>query len=334
MNKNRKETDFIVECVNLEKIFKINKRPKGLFGHLANLIVPKFTYKKAVNGVSLIINRGDAVGFIGENGAGKSTTIKMLTGILAPSNGELKVLGLEPRRHRKKYVSKIGAVFGQKSQLSWDLPVIDSFYLLQKIYQIPDFEFEETLSEFIELLEMEEFIERPVRQLSLGQRMRADIAASLLHKPELIFFDEPTIGLDVIAKEKIREFIRYLNQELKVTVIFTTHDMQDIELVCQRLIIIDEGKKIYDGTVDGIKTSFGGEKKIIAQFDKDIAVAPISNVNQIVKPNRVIEFRFSNEKISVKKVIEILISKYDIHDISFSEKGIEEVVREIYEKGI
>ncbi|TCS37590.1 ABC transporter ATP-binding protein [Reinekea marinisedimentorum] len=326
--------DTVIECSALKKEFKINKRPKGFLGHMANLIVPKFEYKQAVSDISFRINRGDAVGFIGANGAGKSTTIKMLTGILAPTEGSITALGVHPQKDRKQYVAKIGAVFGQKSQLSWDLPVLDSFYLLQKIYQIPDQQFNQTLEQFTDILDMSGFIEQPVRQLSLGQRMRADIAASLLHKPELVFFDEPTIGLDVVAKEKIREFVRYLNREMQVTVIFTTHDMQDIEQVCQRLIIIDKGRKLYDGTVEGIKSTFGNEKKLIVQFESPACVYSIPGVSQKLKPNHVIEFSFSSDQVAVKDLVQALLAEHAVLDISITEQGIEQIIREIYEKGI
>ena len=236
------QDDTIIRAKGIKKTFKVNKRSKGLPSAIANLFVPKYTEKRAVDGIDFEIKKGEAVGFIGANGAGKSTTIKMLSGILYPDSGEIEALGYIPYKNRKKYVSNIGVVFGQKSQLSWDLPVIDSFELLKHIYKIPENLYKENLKKFTEMLDMESFIEQPVRQLSLGQRMRADIVAALLHSPELVFFDEPTIGLDVVAKERIREFIRYINKEQKVTMIFTTHDMKDIEETCGRMLLIDKGK--------------------------------------------------------------------------------------------
>ena len=205
--------EVIVEVENLRKEYKISKRAKGLFGNIANLFFPKYEKKVAVDGISFQIEKGEMVGFIGANGAGKSTTIKMLSGILYPDSGDIRVKGFRPYYDRKKYVSNIGVVFGQKSQLSWDLPVIDSYELLKHIYKIPAEIYKENLEQYIELLDMQDFIEQPVRQLSLGQRMRADIGAALLHSPEIIFFDEPTIGLDVLAKEKIRNFIKVLNKQ-------------------------------------------------------------------------------------------------------------------------
>ena len=329
--------ETVIEGKNLKKIFKISKREKGLFGHLANLFSPKYIHKKAVDDISFTIKKGDAVGFIGANGAGKSTTIKMLSGILSPTEGNVTALGLSPDKDRIKYVAKIGAIFGQKSQLSWDLPIIDSFDLLQKIYRIPDQKYQDNLAMFIKILDMRSFIEQPVRQLSLGQRMRADIAAALLHSPELVFFDEPTIGLDVVAKEKIREFIRYMNKELGVTIIFTTHDMQDIEKTCERLIIIDEGKKIYDGTVTGIKSHFGSERKLVVKFEQDYDITEVANTPSIKitnKKDHIKEFLFKNENVEVKSLIQHLFENYQVSDLTISEPDIEEIVRDIYDKGI
>ncbi|MDC7218752.1 MAG: ATP-binding cassette domain-containing protein [Spirochaetales bacterium] len=332
MNK-RTDDDLIIKVENLKKVYKINKRGKGLPGHLANLFKPSFTKKKAVDGIDFQIRRGDAVGFIGANGAGKSTTIKMLCGILSPTEGRLEALGFNPHKQRKQYVAAIGAVFGQKSQLAWDLPIIDSFELLQKVYRIPQKRYEENLKQFTDLLDMESFLEQPVRQLSLGQKMRAEIAASLLHSPELVFLDEPTIGLDVVAKERIREFLRYMNRELGVTLIFTTHDMQDIEKTCDRLIIIDEGKKIYDGTVTGIKEHFGSERKLIAQFDEECPVDEIEHVTISEKKNGVKEFLFESGHVSMTELIQELFEKYKVNDLTVREPEIEEIVRGIYEKG-
>ncbi|MDE6674977.1 MAG: ATP-binding cassette domain-containing protein, partial [Acetatifactor sp.] len=228
-----------IEVNEVSKAFRVSKRSAGIPGMLANLVVPKFERKQAVNNISFSIEQGEMVGFIGPNGAGKSTTIKMLSGILYPDTGSVRVNGYIPYRQRKEYVGSIGVVFGQKSQLQWDLPVIDSFELLKAIYRVPDEVYQRNLSRFTEMLDMSGFINQPVRQLSLGQRMRADIVAALLHSPQIVFFDEPTIGVDVVGKETIRNFICELNARDRVTMLFTTHDMQDIEKTCKRLIIID-----------------------------------------------------------------------------------------------
>ena len=267
----------IIEVTGVKKFYKIAKREKGFFQTLKTLFRREYEIKKAVNDISFSIKKGEIVGFIGPNGAGKSTTIKMLSGILYPDAGKVVVNGYIPWKQRKQYVKNIGVVFGQKSQLNWDLPLIESFELMKYIYRIPQKKYEENLEKFTKLLDMESFINQPVRQLSLGQRMRGDIVAALLHSPEIVFFDEPTIGLDVVAKEKIREFIKYMNQTEATTIIFTTHDMQDIEKVCERLIIIDLGKKIFDGSIDEIKQKYANSKSIKIQLEdgeKQIKMEP------------------------------------------------------------
>jgi ABC-2 type transport system ATP-binding protein len=242
------------------------------------MFVPKFEIKKAVNDLSFTIEKGEMVGFIGPNGAGKSSTIKMLSGILCPNSGSISVGGYIPYKQRKAYVGNIGVVFGQKSQLQWDLPVIDSFELLRAIYRIPEEKYKRNLERFTEMLDMKSFINQPVRQLSLGQRMRSDIVASLLHSPEIVFFDEPTIGVDIIGKETIRNFIKELNEQDKVTMIFTTHDMQDIEQTCNRIIIIDKGSLMYDGSLQDIRNKYGTSRRLIAEFNEETAVAPIKKL--------------------------------------------------------
>ena len=267
----------IIEVDGVKKYYKIAKREKGFFQTVKHLFHREYEVRKAVDDISFSIKKGEIVGFIGQNGAGKSTTIKMLSGILYPDEGNLKINGFIPYKQRKQYVKNIGVVFGQKSQLNWDLPLIESFELMRYIYRIPKKKYEENLEKFTKLLDMESFINQPVRQLSLGQRMRGDIVASLLHSPEIVFFDEPTIGLDVVAKEKIREFIKYMNKTEQTTIIFTTHDMQDVEKVCERLIIIDLGKKIFDGSIDEIKQKYANSKSIEIQLEdgeKQIKMEP------------------------------------------------------------
>ncbi len=307
--------DSFIEVKNVSKSFKISKRAKGIPGTVANLFVPKYEKKQAVKDISFSIGQGEMVGFIGPNGAGKSTTIKMLAGILYPDDGEIKVNGYIPYKQRREYVGSIGVVFGQKSQLQWDLPVIDSFELLKAIYRIPEELYQKNLKRFIEMLDMDEFINRPVRQLSLGQRMRADIVAALLHSPKIVFFDEPTIGVDVVGKEKIRSFIRELNEEDKVSMIFTTHDMQDIEKVCDRLIIIDSGKKVYDGSIDEIKTKYA--------YSKTVEMLLEDGTKQIQT--------FDVRKVPMNEVMEKLFAQYHIKDIAICEPEIDAIIRDIYE---
>ena len=305
----------IISVQNTKKYYKIAKRDSGFLQTLKSLFYRKYEIKKAVDDISFTIKKGEIVGFIGPNGAGKSTTIKMLSGILYPDEGAIKVKGYIPYKQRKQYVKNIGVVFGQKSQLNWDLPLIESFELLKYIYKIPQNVYEENLDKFINLLDMEEFINRPVRQLSLGQRMRGDIVAALLHSPDIVFFDEPTIGLDVVAKEKIREFIKYINQTEKTTIIFTTHDMQDIEKVCNRLIIIDAGKKVFDGGIEEIKAKYADTKTI----------------EMLLEDGTKKKHTFDVNKCALNEVVEELFAKYDIKDISFCEPEIDAIIRDIYE---
>lgn len=318
---------------NVNKTYKINKRGKGIPGMLANLIVPKYEKRQAVKDVSFRIEKGEMVGFIGPNGAGKSTTIKMLSGILYPDSGKITVAGKIPYKQRKEYVSDIGVVFGQKSQLQWDLPVIDSFELLKAIYRIPEKVYQDNLERFTEMLDMKEFITQPVRQLSLGQRMRADIVAALLHSPQIVFFDEPTIGVDVVGKEKIRMFIRELNEQDKTTMIFTTHDMQDIEKTCNRLIIIDHGSKVYDGALAGIREEYGSTRTLDLELQTDANILPIDNViitQTSLGNKRKWKLQFEQGEIPIRELMNYLLSTYEVKDINIAEPEIESIIRTIY----
>ena len=306
---------YMIEVEGLKKYYKIAKRDKGLMQTMRGLFKRKYEIRKAVDDISFQIKKGEIVGFIGPNGAGKSTTIKMLSGILYPDEGKLGVNGFVPYKQRKQYVKNIGVVFGQKTQLNWDLPLIESFELMKFIYKIPQKKYEENLHKFVKLLDMEDFINQPVRQLSLGQRMRGDIVAALLHSPEVVFFDEPTIGLDVVAKEKIRDFIKYMNKTEQTTIIFTTHDMQDIEKVCDRLIIIDSGKKVYDGSIDEIKTKYA--------YSKAVEMLLEDGTKQIQT--------FDVRKVPMNEVMEKLFAQYHIKDIAICEPEIDAIIRDIYE---
>lgn len=308
----------MIEVKNVKKYYKVAKREKGLSASLKHLFSRKYDLKRAVDDISFSINEGEIVGFIGPNGAGKSTTIKMLSGILYPDEGQVVIDGFIPYKQRKTFVKNIGVVFGQKSQLNWDLPLIESFELLKYIYKIPQQKYNKNLQKFTELLDMQGFLNQPVRQLSLGQRMRGDIVAALLHSPKIVFFDEPTIGLDVVAKEKIREFVKYMNEMENTTMIFTTHDMQDIEKVCTRLIIIDEGRKIYDGSVEQIKNQY----------------AALKSIEILLENGKKEKYTFDVNKTPMNEVMERLFSKFDIKDISICEPEIDGIIRDIYEGGI
>lgn len=322
-----------IEVNEVSKAFRVSRRSAGIPGMLANLVVPKYEKKQAVDNVSFSIEQGEMVGFIGPNGAGKSTTIKMLSGILYPDTGSVRVNGYIPYRQRKEYVGRIGVVFGQKSQLQWDLPVIDSFELLKAIYRVSDEVYRKNLKRFVEMLDMSGFINQPVRQLSLGQRMRADIVAALLHSPQIVFFDEPTIGVDVVGKETIRNFICELNARDKVTMIFTTHDMQDIEKTCKRLIIIDKGTKVYDGLISGIREVYGTTRQVDVEFSGDCIVKPIEHVEirELDTPGgRKKRFLFESREVSIDSLMNLLLADYAIRDLTVSEPEIEGLIRKIY----
>ncbi len=323
----------IIDVQNISRTFKINKRKSGFTGTIANIFHPAYEYKKAVDNISFKIKEGEMVGFIGPNGAGKSTTIKMLSGILYPESGDINIAGYIPHKQRKEYVANIGVVFGQKSQLSWDLSPLDSYEVIRHIYKIPYANYKENLERFTELLDMHKFINQPVRQLSLGQRMRADIAAALLHSPKIVFFDEPTIGIDVVGKEKIRNFIKTLNKTDNITMIFTTHDMQDIEKTCERLIIIDNGKKLYDGSLENIKKGYSTSRIIEAEFEQLPEKIDIDNIIVSDSDNNRMKklISFDTNNTSINSLMTNLLNNYSIRDISVKEPEIDAIIRDIYE---
>lgn len=318
----------IIKVKNVSKVYKINKRKSGLFGAVLNLFAPRYEKKIAVSDMNFSIEEGEAVAFIGSNGAGKSTTIKMLSGILYPSEGEITVASYVPYKQRKKYVSNIGVVLGQKSQLVWDLPVRDGYELIRHIYKISKEDYEKRLDEFIEMLDMKEFINQPVRQLSLGQKMRAEIVATMLHNPKIIFLDEPTIGLDLVAKKKIQDFIRTINKKYNVTIIFTTHDMQDIVSTCERLIIIDKGKKIYDGAVKNVKELCDDVKILRVEMAQGEKVSNDGLLNIKECDENIVEIMFEKPKLQLERVSKYLNDNYLVKSIRpmSSEQDILEVV--------
>src|SRR6516164_6539326 len=252
--------EAMIEAETLSKTFRVARRRPGLLGGVRSVIDPQVRIVPAVHELSLHIDRGEMIGLVGPNGAGKSTTIKMLTGILMPTGGRVRVAGLNPIRQRRELASRIGVVFGQRSQLWWDLPLLDSLRLLRHLYRVPEKRHSENLARLRNMLDLDEFLNTPVRQLSLGQRMRGDLAAALLHDPELLYLDEPTIGLDVVAKARIRELLLDINRNRGVTVLLTTHDLADIEVLCPRMVIVDHGRKLFDGLLTSIRDKFGGER--------------------------------------------------------------------------
>lgn len=326
-------SDTIIDVQSIGKTYKVAKRRTGFKGAVLNIVHPEYERRKAVDNISFRIREGEMVGFIGPNGAGKSTTVKMLSGILYPDSGSIHIAGYIPYKQRKEYVANIGVVFGQKSQLSWDLSPMDSYEVLKHIYKIPEKRYRDNIERFTELLDMKNFIDQPVRQLSLGQRMRADIAAALLHSPKIVFFDEPTIGIDVVGKEKIRSFIKELNKTDNVTMIFTTHDMQDIEKTCERLIIIDDGRKLYDGSLENIKSSYVSSRIMEVEFEELPERINISDVKVCdVENNRMKKLiTFDTGSVSVNVLMSQLLDNYNIKDISVKEPEIDAIIRDIYE---
>jgi ABC-2 type transport system ATP-binding protein len=322
----------IIRVDDLHKHFNVPVRKVGRLAAVRSLFSTEYTRKIAVDGPTFSIEQGELVGFVGPNGAGKSTTIKILTGVLVPSAGEVEVAGLEPSRDRRQHAHHIGVVFGQKTQLWWDVPVIDSLRLLKDIYKIPTATYNANLELFNDLLGLHEFQHTPVRQLSLGLRMRADLAAALLHSPDILFLDEPTIGVDVVAKEKLRAFIRALSRERRVSVLLTTHDMSDIEKVCSRMMIIDKGRIIYDGAVAGMKERFTPYRTLVVDFAEGIGEIASERAEVIERNGQQARLRFDRRRVSASELIIELAGKYAVRDMSVEEPEIEAIVRDIYER--
>jgi ABC-2 type transport system ATP-binding protein len=329
--------DVIIEANGLTKTFWVNRHRRGALGALRGLVDRSGREVKAVENISFRLQRGEMVGFIGPNGAGKSTTIKMLTGILVPSSGEATVDGIVPWRQRKRLASRIGVVFGQRTQLWWDLPLIESLELLRHVYRVPADQFAQNMARFRALLDLDPFLETPVRQLSLGQRMRGDLAAALLHDPPILYLDEPTIGLDVVAKARIRTFLAEINRERAVTILLTTHDLADIEHLCRRIVIIDHGTLLYDGRIGEIRERFGTQRTLVADIDIEAGDMPtgesLPGVTLVKQDGPRHWFRFNRSDASAADVIAMVAARFRLLDVTIEEPEIEEIVRRIYEDG-
>jgi ABC-2 type transport system ATP-binding protein len=323
--------DPIIAVSNLKKHFKIYKHHRGISGAIRNLFTRQYRLVNAVDDITFEVQRGELVGYLGPNGAGKSTTIKMLVGLLVPTSGGILVDGFIPWRDRPAYVNNIGAVFGQRTTLWWDLPVIESLEMLRHIYKIPPEQFRNNLLEFTRLLDLNAFLDTPVRSLSLGQRMRADICAAILHDPTLLFLDEPSIGLDVVAKERIREFITYLDQERGTTIILTTHDISEVEKVCRRVMIIDHGNLLYDGELSQLKERYGGKRQLIVEFAQVYQHTPVNGAEIIEHDGLVTIYHFSSTDVTASELIGRLSKRYRIRDLEVREPDIETTIRRIYE---
>ena len=325
----------MIQVQDLVKVFRKPVRGKGLVGMVATLFSHKYTEIRAVDGVSFDIPEGEIVGYIGSNGAGKSTTIKMMCGILTPTSGKVFIDGKEPYRKRKVVAKDIGVVFGQKTQLWWDIPLVESFKVLKEVYQVSDADYKERMEFLSSVLGIDEFMTQPVRTLSLGQRMRADLAASMLHNPKILFLDEPTIGMDVLVKDKIRTAIHALNAKYHTTVVLTTHDMADIENLCSRIIMIEKGKIIYDGPLVDIKRRFGNIKTLTLTIPTNVdpnLVEPFSDdvMMEIDEENKdKVMLKFDGDKVMLEHVIQYAFSSYHAIDMKIADISIEDVVKQI-----
>lgn len=331
----------MIKVENITKEFKSNKKYPGFRGAIKSFFSTEYIIKKAVDDISFSIEDGEIVGYIGANGAGKSTTIKMMTGILTPTSGKITVDGLVPYEKRKENAKRIGVVFGQKTQLWWDLPLSETFTLLKEIYEVSDKDFNERMAFLNSTLSLEDFMLTPVRSLSLGQRMRADIAAALIHNPKVVYLDEPTIGLDVMVKEKVRNAIREINKKYGTTIILTTHDLNDIEELCSRIIIIDNGKKIYDGSLEEIKSRYGARTSIELQVKKKIDLSSLNfkeNLEEddlnIKEENNKIIATFNKNKISSSEIMSEILTKVEVIDFKVIETSIEDIIKKIYSEGV
>jgi len=328
-----------IDVHQLRKQFKVQKNREGLKGALQDLFKREHTEVTAVKDISFQIPQGEICGYIGENGAGKSTTIKMLTGILVPTSGKLIVNGFVPHKDRETFVRGIGVVFGQRSQLWWDIGVIESFRLLRKVYRVSEEDFKRRLDELVETLHLQELLNRPVRKLSLGQRMRCELVAALLHNPSILFLDEPTIGLDIVVKTEIREFLKRMNREHGTTILLTTHDLQDIEALCSRVIMLDDGRIIYDGGLEELKTRWGKGREIQFQFNDPVKLAAMEGLTAGLEVKWTLENEVTAKvrlprEMNVSDVLSRVVgASMDISDIKIFETNTDEIVREIYQSG-
>ncbi|MBH5335107.1 ATP-binding cassette domain-containing protein [Streptomyces pactum] len=312
----RDDAGFI-ELDGVEKVFVVRRR--------AGLVRRERREVRAVDGISFKVPRGEMVGYIGPNGAGKSTTIKMLTGILVPSGGRLRVAGVDPSRERHRLARRIGVVFGQRTTLWWDLPLRDSYALVRRMYRVPERRFRENLDRCVELLDLEALLPVPVRQLSLGQRMRGDIAAALLHDPEVLYLDEPTIGLDVVSKAKVRGFLREINEELGTTVLLTTHDLTDIEQLCRRVMVIDHGRLVYDGGLDGLHAVGQSERTLVVDLERELPPIDVPGARTVRTegPRQWLAFPADG---SAAPIVAAVADRYPLVDLSVREPDIEDVI--------
>lgn len=331
----------IIQIKNVTKEFKVLNRREGLKGSLKDLFSRDYKTVRAVDNISMSVKQGEMVGYLGPNGAGKSTTIKMMTGVLEPSSGEILVNGNTPYKDRTKNAQEIGVVFGQRSQLWWALPLIESLKILRDIYCIPEKDYNNMLDFYRSLVDIEPLLHKPVRQMSLGQRTLSDILAAFLHNPKIVFLDEPTIGLDVSMKSKIRTLIHALNKEKNTTVILTTHDMGDVDALCQRIVIIDKGKMLYDNDIEHLRSFFGAYRTLCVRPDGDIKAQADVLSNELKEyqvnvsaDDEWISILVNEEKAKVMEVLNAIQKTHSIRDMKLEEISTEDVIRKIYEEGV
>ncbi|MBT4174707.1 ATP-binding cassette domain-containing protein [archaeon] len=317
---------------NLKKVYRTHKRGKGMWNAVVSLFNRKYENKHALKGVSFEVEEGEVLGLIGPNGAGKSTTIKALSGILHPTSGDVKVIGYVPWKDRVKYVKHLGVVLGQKEQLWWDLPAIDTFYMNREVYQIPNNKFKRRLNYMVKLLDVKEVINSPVRDLSLGERMKCKLIAALLHSPKVVFLDEPTIGLDIIARDRLRDFVKEVNQKEGTTFIVTTHDMQDIEKLCKRIVIINHGVIVYDGLLEKLKSTILNNKIIDVKFETKVKGFRLKGCKLLEKGDYNFVIEADTKVTKIKKVIDYLLLNYEVADINITDPPIEEIIQRIYKE--
>ena len=319
-----------IEVKQISKTFRVAKKKSGLRESIKSFFKREYVEIKAVDDISFSIDKGEIVGYIGPNGAGKSTTIKMLSGILTPDAGTCKINGMVPWKERVRYVKNIGVVFGQRSQLWWDIPAEDTFDLLKDIYEIPEEKYQTTKKDLIERLNLHDIINIPVRQLSLGQRMRCEIAASLIHNPEILFLDEPTIGLDAVSKQVVREFIKKLNQEKHTTIILTSHDMADITTLAKRIILIGKGKVLYDGSLKKLQNKYQTEKYVSIKT-RDFLSIQNKGIKNIRKNKDGYDLVIDTRHITISELLNVISKKITIEDIEIDHEGIDNIIVKLYE---
>lgn len=318
----------VIEVEDLVKEFRLPKRHDGPFGGIRTLLTREYTVNRAVDGISFVIEPGELVGYLGPNGAGKSTTIKMLTGILVPTSGRVRVAGVTPWRDRKRNALQIGVVFGQRSQLWWDLPLRDSLWLISRLYDLRAERYAAKLGQFTELLDLGPFLDTPVRQLSLGQRMRGDLAAAMLYDPQILYLDEPTVGLDVVAKNRIRSFIAEQNRQTGTTVVLTTHDLDYVEELCKRVVLIDHGQVVYDGAVNELITRYAPHRELVVHTDGRLD--SIDGAEVVRREESAVWLRFDPLVTGPAELVSTILAKHRVTDLAIVEPQLESVIHRIY----